>query len=105
MEKAFTTAMLGIYDSARRECNYNATYFQRMVLERGGVGAAKQLLSTGPDDFAKGFTELYLCGRLCISMEYLVLQPEWRGLFEYEERVTAWKRLKTLDPDLDIPEP
>lgn len=105
LEDAFDVAMLDIYHRAKRECNYNATYFHRMVQERGGIGAAKQLLSTGPDDFAQGFTELYMCGRLDISVEYLVLQPEWRNLFTPDERLTSWKRLRKLDPNMELPEP
>lgn len=97
--------MLEIYHQAKRECNYNAAYFHSMVLERGGLAAAKKLLSTGPDDFAQGFTELFLCGRLYITVEYLVLQPDWRNLFTAEERLTSWRRLKRLDSSMELPAP
>lgn len=97
IEAGFHSAMLNIYEEAKKQCNYNATYFLRMVSEMGGLEAAKQLLSTdAPQD---GFTKLWECGRLDLSVEYLVLKPEFKRLFTKEELKTARMRLKTYGYD------
>jgi len=93
-ETAFHNAMLGIYEKAKEECRYNATYFLRMVMEMGGVAAAKRLLSSNVPQ--SGLFELWECGRLDISMEALVLNPRFRSLFTEEELKTDEQRLKDL---------
>lgn len=86
--------MLGIYNTAKAECEYNATYFLQMVNELGGLGAAKQLLSK--PGFSDGLTALWECGRLDISMEALVVQEQWQSLFTEDELRAARMRLKEL---------
>ena len=44
-ERKFNSAMKDIYQIAKRECGYNATRFMQLVAEKGGVAAAKQLIS------------------------------------------------------------
>ena len=91
LEKKFHQAMLDIYESARRECQYNATFFLRMVVDNGGLQAAHRLLATGqPSD---GFTALWMCGCLNLSVEALVLKPEFASLFGDAERRIASSRL------------
>ena len=84
LEKRFNIAMKDIYEIAKRECGYNATRFIQLVAEKGGVAAAKQLINkTGGTD---GFTILWQCGRLDLSVEAYVLKEEYRELFTDEER-------------------
>ena len=90
----FHNEMLRIYDKAKEECHYNATYFLRMVREMGGVAAAKRLLSSNAPQ--SGLFELWECGRLDISMEALVLSPRFRSLFTEDELKIAGQRLKDL---------
>ncbi len=45
LEKDFTKLMFSIYERAKEECDYNATYFLSMLGAKGGVGTAKYLLS------------------------------------------------------------
>jgi len=97
----FHAAMLNIYDEALRlKPPYPATRFRRMVLERGGLQAAKDLLETRvPSD---GFTELFMRGnRLDISVEYLVLKHPWRTLFEPRHLEEARRRL--MDRKFGLP--
>ena len=104
IEASFHSAMLNIYEEAKNQCNYNATYFLRMVNEMGGLEAAKRLLSTDAPQY--GFTKLWECSRLDISVEYLVLKPEFKSLFTKEELKTARMRLKTYGytiPNLKAP--
>ena len=90
-EDGFHEAMIGIYHAAAT-LGYRAPYFLRMVQERGGLGAAKHLLS-GPDP-QSGFTRLWELRRLDLSMEALVLEERWSGLFTEDECRTARARLE-----------
>lgn len=92
LENQFHRAMIGIYDAALKKCNYRATYFLQMVNEQEGMQAAKRLLNkTG---LQYGFTELWLCGCLKLTMEALVLQPQFSVLFTEEEKQVAKNRLQ-----------
>lgn len=91
LENQFNRAMREIYANALRECGYRATRFIQMVENHGGVEAAKILLHT--PGFQYGFTELWQCGCLRLTMEALVLQPQYTALFTDEEREIARTRL------------
>lgn len=91
LERRFHQAMIDVYINAKRECNYNATYFLRMVNEYGGLQAARRLLAS--DKITYGFTALWECGRLDLSMEANVLKPEFAPLFTDVEREIARTRL------------
>ena len=92
LELQFHDAMLNIYRRAQVECGYNATRFLQMISETNGLDAARQLLRGR--DSSDGFTELWKCGRLDISMEALVLNSRWKPLFSDEERAIAKRRLE-----------
>ena len=89
--------MMNIYVTAKEECKYNATYFLRMVEELGGLQAAKKLLATDAPQY--GFTKLWECGRLDLSVEALILKDRFRNLFTQDELATAQKRLKEYGYD------
>jgi hypothetical protein len=44
LECRFHRAMVGIYETAKRELGYNATRFLQMLSEQGGLATARQLL-------------------------------------------------------------
>lgn len=91
----FHKAMLEVYRRAKKECNYSATRFLEMVTEKGGVAAAKRLLSAS--DVQYGFSELWECRRLDLTVEAHVLKPEFDSLFTPEERQEAYRRLAAHD--------
>ena len=64
-----------------------------MVNQEGGKAAADKLLAS--NKVSDGFTELFLRGKdnLRISVEYLVLEPQWRELFTEDQLAVATKRL------------
>jgi hypothetical protein len=62
LEKRFANEMKSIYVKADRECGYRATRFLQVLAERGGVGAAKSLISKPGG--TEGFTALWELGRL-----------------------------------------
>lgn len=72
---------------AKKECKYNPTRFNQMIAQYGGVETAKRLIARGittgnPSD---GYTTLYLCNRLDLTMEHSVCKLEYRDLFTAEE--------------------
>lgn len=98
-EARFHQAMLDIYQTAKRDFNYHATYFLRMVSEYGGLEAAKRLLATSKP--SEGFTSLWESGRLDLSVEAHVIRPEFRPLFTDAEIATATQRLEDLGYKFD----
>ena len=98
-EAAFHEAMLEIYGRAKTECHYNASRFLQMVGERGGLETARYLLHAGLSD---GFTALWNCNRLDLTVEAYVLKPEWQGLFTQDELAIARKRLAEVGYKGDV---
>lgn len=92
IEKKFDKDMLNIYWEAKRELNYTAARFMQLILEKGGLRAAKQLITK--DGGTSGFTTLYEMGRLNVSVEAHVLKPEYAELFTEEEQKLCRERLK-----------
>ena len=99
LESRFHQAMFDVYRNAKRECNYNATYFLQMVSEYGGLEAARRLLRK--DKVSSGFTTLWECGRLDLSVEAKALRPEFAPLFTEEEREIARMRLAQYGYDVE----
>ncbi len=91
LEMEFHRRMLDICDRAKSQCNYNATRFRQMISELGGVETAHRLLAT--NESQDGFTTLLICGCSDLTMEHLVLDPQFADLFTEEERQKAKDRL------------
>lgn len=85
----FHQAMIGIYKDADK-IGYKATLFIHMVNTNGGVETAHQLLAKDTTD---GFTRLWEKKRLDLSVEALVLRPQFAALFDETEREQARKKL------------
>lgn len=92
IERQFHRAMISIYETAKRELGYNATRFLQMISEHGGLAAARQLLWS--DAPSEGFTTLWERGRLDLTVEAHVLDPEFASLFTDEDREQARARLE-----------
>jgi hypothetical protein len=91
LEKRFHHDMIGLYEIAKRELHYNASYFIQMVSEQGGLKTAQKLLAaSGP---SSGFTVLWEHHRLDLAVEALVLRREYYPLFTDQEREIARTRL------------
>ena len=92
LEKRLEQEMIDIYMTAKKECGYNASRFLQMLGAKGGLAAAKQLISKpGGTD---GFTTLWEHGRLDLSVEAHVLKAEYAELFTDEERRMCRERLE-----------
>jgi hypothetical protein len=90
LERHFDAAMLDIYHGAAR-LGYRPTRFLEMVQVYGGVETAHRLLAT--EKVQDGLGELFLLGRLDLTVEHHVLLPEYAPLFSDDERRTASVRL------------
>ncbi|MDQ2873590.1 MAG: hypothetical protein M3Y33_01675 [Actinomycetota bacterium] len=91
---AFELAMKDVYARAKQEANYTAGYFLTMLSNYGGLGTAHRLLAS--PEVSTGFTALYERGRLDLTVEALVVKPEFAGLFTEDEVEAARERLRQL---------
>jgi lactam utilization protein B len=97
LELQFDEAMMDVYRTAKSDCNYNATDFLQMLHRDRGLQTAKRLLAS--DGAQYGFTKLWECGRLDITVECLVLNKRFQGLFTEDELESARQRLRQYNFD------
>lgn len=91
VEERFHESMLDIYWLAGDATGYWASYFLRGVRNKGGLTEARDLLrKTGT---SPGFERLKEEGRLDLSMEAIVIRPEYASLFTPAEVELAQERL------------
>jgi hypothetical protein len=76
---------------AKKEVNYNATYFLHMLAEHGGLETARRLITTTTS--SEGFTVLWERQRLDLTVEGHVVQSQFRELFTADEVEAAASRL------------
>ncbi|MET8046574.1 hypothetical protein ABZU75_03165 [Streptosporangium sp. NPDC005286] len=91
MDVEFNEAMRSVYDRARAEANYHATYFLSMLAEHGSLATARKLLHAPA--VSDGFAALWERGRLDLTVEALVVQPRFADLFTPAEIEIAHHRL------------
>jgi hypothetical protein len=90
----FHQEMLAIYERARNECDYHHHRFLQMVHEDGALEVAHRLLEE--DSVREGLVTLWRKDRLDLTVEALVLKPEYEPLFTEEEISKARRRLEQL---------
>jgi hypothetical protein len=66
-----------------------------MVTQHGGRDAAKRLLRAAPGE-VDGGERLTNLGLDFLSVEWSVLNPRWRRIFDDEDRELAYAALETL---------
>ena len=93
---AFDEAMRDVYRNALTECNYNARYFHQMLVDRGGVQTAKQLIND--NKIHEGLEKLWKLERLDLTVEAEIWEnaEKWRPLFTESEVEKAGQRLRDL---------
>jgi hypothetical protein len=96
--RSFEGDMAAMYGGAKR-AGYNATRFLVMIREHGGLETAHRLLAS--PDISYGFTELWMLGRQDLTVEALILEPQYRPLFSSGELRTASERLGVPIPVTD----
>jgi hypothetical protein len=99
-ELAFDAAMMNLHVRARDELGYNATRYVQMLLNHRGMETARILINaTQP---SQGFTFLWEQRRLDLTVEYLVLQPEWQSLFAQEPELLEQARRRLAKYDFNV---
>ncbi len=93
LENELTEELRGSYEAARKR-GYVATYFLQMLEEHGGVETAKRLLRKS--ELQEGLHKLWELGLLQESMEAVVLQDKFKGLFTEGDLAEAHRRLEEL---------
>ena len=91
LENQFHEAMLNLYSRTGRDTGYWANYYLRKVRKDGGLAAARYYLRQ--KGAGEGLKKLARLGRLDLSVEQLVLDPDWSPLFTEEERALASAKL------------
>lgn len=92
LELEFNEAMMRIYIRAKKEADYQATRFFRMLSDHGGLETARILINSAQP--SEGYTALWERGRLDLTVEALVLDPKWYSLFSRNDIDRARQRLK-----------
>ena len=92
IEADFSHRMKAVYDRGRSESGYNASYFLSMLSQYGPQETAHKLLASPA--ISDGFAELWERGRLDLTVEALVVEPEFSELFSENEISIAQRRLE-----------
>lgn len=88
----FDRAVLDLVERCVAELRYNPRYFRVMITQHGALGAIRRLL--GAPAVSDGFVKLWENDRLDLTVEALVLDERFAGLFTDGERETARRRLE-----------
>lgn len=92
--RELTAAMHDYARRARVELRYVPSYFIAMLNERGGYETAIDLIQRPKP--SEGFIKLYQLGRLDLTVEALVLEDDWKSLFDEEILNIARTRLRAV---------
>jgi hypothetical protein len=87
----FEADLRALFPEWRRAVQLGQGRIPQMIAKRRAVGAAQQLLMR--PDLSPGFIRLRDGGRLDLTVERLVLRPEYGSLFSAEQRAVARRKL------------
>lgn len=91
MRDAFAAAVQAAVDESR-SIGHSPDILIEMLQQRHAVEVAKQLVVSGK--IQQGFLKMREIGRLDLSIENLMLQPQFAGLFSPQELDAARWRLE-----------
>ena len=92
-EEELTQAFIEGYRIAGKEVGYWARRFLQAVKRNGGLAVAKDMLTPRTSGQRKGLDVLLEANRPELTVEAIVLRPEFRSLFNVAEIVVAEERL------------
>lgn len=87
----FTARLWAAVDVCINEYNYHPRYYIRMIIKHGSMETARQLIMA--NHYHEGFARLCELKRLNLTIESIVLEPEFEPLFSPELINEAQKRL------------
>lgn len=88
----FARRMKAVYDLGRSEAGYTASYFLGMLAQHGAQETARRLLASPAT--SDGFAELWERERLDLTVEAIVVEPQFAELFSEGEIAMARRRLE-----------
>ena len=92
IEQRFEAIIIETCRRTLKETGHRTTRFLQMFHEIGGLRTAQELLAT--ERVTEGYIAMWELGRLDLTIEALILKPEWHALFTDAEREVARERLK-----------
>lgn len=95
LEVDFHKKLLNLCEQTK-EAGYNPIRFLQMINKYGSIKAAKKIL-LNENNIQEGVVWLWEHRRLDLSVEKLVIEPQYDKLFTKEEKEKAKKRLKKLN--------
>ncbi len=93
VEDELTAALTDGYKRAGDEVGYWGTRFIQAVRRNGGLATAKRMLKPRNAGQRKGLDALLEAGRPDLTLEAIVLKPEFQNLFSRDELAVAAERL------------
>lgn len=93
LEDDFTAALDAAYQRTGREVNYWARRFIQSLRRNGGLATARRMLKPRTSQQRKGLDALLEANRPELSLEAIVLQPQFQPLFTETELAVARERL------------
>lgn len=100
LEQRFDAAMLETYERASRELAYRATRYLQLLRRRGGPDTARYLLASRVT--SDGYARLRDAGRLDLTVEALVLQPEFEPLDAHLAALAIEHGAEVISTDTDF---
>lgn len=92
LEIEFHEAMHDIYRRGKSEEKYNAQRFLQMVIDYGGIHAARMLIDS--DTVSDGYAALWEKDRLDLTVEAMIVEsPKFHPLFTDDELAICSSRL------------
>lgn len=95
MEQQFT-ARLQAAITQSRQLGYPPTRIEQMLNEHGAVETARRLI--GRNDIQIGMWEMVSRGHTELTVESIMLEPQFASLFTEAELTQARRRLQSLSP-------
>lgn len=92
LERNFHNELLDTYYTVKNETGYDAKILFKLIQQKGGLNAAKQLISKPGGTY--GYMKLAQFNKLNLSVEALVQKDEYRALFSDSERMLCQEKLK-----------
>lgn len=93
LEDDLTAALIDGYQRAGKEVGYWGRRFLQAVRRNGGLATAKRMMAPRNSGERTGLGALLDAGRPDLTVEAIILQPKYRGLFAKAELSTAAERL------------
>jgi 5-methylcytosine-specific restriction protein A len=94
-EEQLHKAMIDLYQKAGKATGYWANYYLRSVKKHGGLQTARKMLSKKAES-QTGLQAVIDVGRPDLTVEHLVLQPQFSSLFTENELAEAKRRLSLV---------